>query len=192
MARKKTIMKATILDSAYEVVRTEGFRGFTARNIATRLNCSTQPIYLEFKNMDDLKNGIYEKVYNYLTDEVYTAVHTGNKVVDTCLNYIQFAKKEPVFFTALFIEMELDSYLLYQISYQEMVEAMNNSERTNQLTAKEKKALFEEIWPIVHGTASLEAQGLMNSDHESLVDTLHHFMDNAVDYSQYRKRRLGN
>ncbi len=30
MARKKTILKSHILDTAYDVVKTEGFEGFTA------------------------------------------------------------------------------------------------------------------------------------------------------------------
>lgn len=46
---KKTITKEQILTAAYEVVATEGFSKFTARNIANKMKCSTQPIYLEFK-----------------------------------------------------------------------------------------------------------------------------------------------
>lgn len=55
MARKKTITREQILAAAYEVAATDGFTRFTARNIANKMNCSTQPIYLEFKNMDDLR-----------------------------------------------------------------------------------------------------------------------------------------
>lgn len=62
MARKKTITKDHILNAAYEIVATEGFSRFTARNIASKMKCSTQPIYLEFKNMDDLKNALFDKI----------------------------------------------------------------------------------------------------------------------------------
>ena len=55
MARKKTITREQILVAAHQVISDKGFSHFTARNIATQMNCSTQPIYLEFKNMDDLK-----------------------------------------------------------------------------------------------------------------------------------------
>lgn len=61
MARKKTITKEQILAAAYEVAATEGFTRFTARNIANKMNCSTQPIYLEFKNMDDLRQALLNK-----------------------------------------------------------------------------------------------------------------------------------
>lgn len=47
MARKKTITREQILAAAYEVAATDGFTRFTARNIANKMNCSTQPIYLD-------------------------------------------------------------------------------------------------------------------------------------------------
>ena len=71
MARKKTILKSQILETAYQVVKTEGFEGFTARNIAKKMDCSTQPIYLEFKNMDDLKQELVEKIKTYINETIY-------------------------------------------------------------------------------------------------------------------------
>jgi AcrR family transcriptional regulator len=62
MARKKTITRDQILNAAYEVVAKEGFSRFTARNIAAKMKCSTQPIYLEFKNMDELKKVLVKEI----------------------------------------------------------------------------------------------------------------------------------
>lgn len=56
MARKKTIMKNDILNAAVNLAMRDGFQNFTARKIADELNCSTQPLYLEFECMDDLKH----------------------------------------------------------------------------------------------------------------------------------------
>ncbi len=56
LMRRKVYTKDQILKAAYDVVAKEGFKGFTARNIAKKMGISTQPIYLEFKNMEDLKN----------------------------------------------------------------------------------------------------------------------------------------
>ena len=68
MARKKTITRDQILEAAYTVVSTEGFSRFTARNIAAKMNCSTQPIYLEFQNMEDLKMALIRKVHDHLAN----------------------------------------------------------------------------------------------------------------------------
>lgn len=74
MARKKTITREQILAAAYEVAATDGFTRFTARNIANKMNCSTQPIYLEFKNMDDLRQALFEQIYDHLQYEVFTVL----------------------------------------------------------------------------------------------------------------------
>ena len=104
MARKKTITKEQILSAAYEVATTEGFSRFTARNIANKMNCSTQPIYLEFKNMDDLKRALFVQIYDYLKYEVFPVVHTGNTIIDLAYNYIHFANREKKLYSSLYLE----------------------------------------------------------------------------------------
>ena len=53
--RRKVYTREHILKAAYELINKEGFGNFTARNIAKQMGISTQPIYLEFENMQDLK-----------------------------------------------------------------------------------------------------------------------------------------
>lgn len=172
MARKKTILKENILETAYHVLRIEGFKGFTARNIAKQMDCSTQPIYLEFKNMDELKNELMENVYTYLTEEIYKCSRTGNHMLDFCVNYIDFANNESNFFTALFLENQIDVCVLHQFSFQTFMEALNENKGTNQLNNQEKSRLFERIWPTIHGTASMVAQGTISFDEEEIIDTV--------------------
>ena len=66
MARKKTITHDQILNAAYDLVVEQGFKSFTARNIAKKMNCSTQPIYLEFKNMAELKQAVMDRIKELL------------------------------------------------------------------------------------------------------------------------------
>ena len=53
MAKLK-ITREAILKGAAEVVRKEGEQGLNARRIAKELRCSTQPVYSQFRNMEDL------------------------------------------------------------------------------------------------------------------------------------------
>ncbi|BDP81042.1 hypothetical protein EfmAA290_17180 [Enterococcus faecium] len=53
------------------IVAKEGFKGFTARNIAKKMGISTQPIYLEFKNMEDLKNTLLDSIFEQLKEDVF-------------------------------------------------------------------------------------------------------------------------
>ena len=55
MPRTKQIDKQDILGAAAEVVRQKGEQALTVRNIAAQLGCSTQPLYYEFANIDQLR-----------------------------------------------------------------------------------------------------------------------------------------
>lgn len=172
MARKKTILKSHILDTAYDVVKTEGFEGFTARNIAKTMNCSTQPIYLEFKNMDDLKNELYIKIQEYLTETIFKQTRSEAPILNTCLNFIHFAKDEPIFFRALFLEDHLGPERMQNLPYEAMLDAFKQEEKTNSLSKVEQRKLFEKIWITVYGTAALLAQDLIKLDETTLNDNL--------------------
>ena len=54
-----------IMDSSLEIIKKEGIENLNVRNIATKLNCSTQPIMYHYKNMDILKDELYKKVDEY-------------------------------------------------------------------------------------------------------------------------------
>ncbi len=92
--RRKVYTREHILKAAYELINKEGFGNFTARNIAKQMGISTQPIYLEFENMQDLKNTLVEAVFKDLSENVFPVERTGDKVIDLGLNYIHFAQRK--------------------------------------------------------------------------------------------------
>ena len=101
--RRKVYTREHILKAAYELINREGFGNFTARNIAKHMGISTQPIYLEFENMQDLKNTLVEAVFKDLSENVFPVVRTGDKLVDLGLNYIRFARKSSTISTSPFL-----------------------------------------------------------------------------------------
>ena len=174
MARKKTIMKEDILDNAYEVVRTEGFEGFTARNIAQRMNCSTQPIYLEFKNMDDLKNEIVTKITDYLKQTVFAQEKEDNQLLNAASNYIDFAHDEKTFFKAIYLENRLDEQQMHQIAKDKLKEILADNDRYSE---KDLNSLFAHFWTSVHGIASMTAQEVIPFDKEDNSHYLERLLD---------------
>lgn len=185
MARKKTITKQQILNAAYDVVRTEGFGGFTARNIAKKMKCSTQPIYLEFKNMDDLKNELFEKIKGYLKTEIYSHEHTGDPLLDACLNYIYFADTEKVLFRALYIENHLGIEKMHKISLDFALNLMNEKEETKDFSDDEKFQLFTKIWIVAQGIASLLSSGLLAMNSEQVEASLNDSLSEMILSARY-------
>lgn len=55
MITKRKIQKSDVLREALEILKTENFENLTARRLATILDCSVQPIFYNFSNMDELR-----------------------------------------------------------------------------------------------------------------------------------------
>lgn len=61
MPSQKRITRSAIIGTAVSILRKEGYDGVNARKIAKELGCSTQPIYSEFGNMNELKAELKKK-----------------------------------------------------------------------------------------------------------------------------------
>ena len=55
MAPKIKITKNDIISTAIAIVREKGSEALNARAVASSLECSTQPIFSNFKDMKELK-----------------------------------------------------------------------------------------------------------------------------------------
>ncbi|MDR2433408.1 MAG: hypothetical protein LBD47_02415 [Treponema sp.] len=53
------------MKTAFAIVREEGIENLNARNIARRLNSSTQPVFSFFENMAELKTAVFQMAERY-------------------------------------------------------------------------------------------------------------------------------
>ena len=58
MPAKKQIPRDKILAAAFELLREGGIEAVNVKALARRLNCSTQPIYLSFSRMEELRSAL--------------------------------------------------------------------------------------------------------------------------------------
>ena len=172
MARRKTITREHILNATHEVVATEGFSGFTARNIASKMKSSTQPIYLEFKNMEELREAFFEEVEDYLRNEVFNKEVSGDPIIDLTLNYVEFARKEKMLFRALFVEDHAGGQLLNEFGLKMFIEKAKDSELYQGVSDEELNTSFLGNWITATGLASLATSERIHPTIEEMVSIL--------------------
>lgn len=109
MSATKKITKDMIVDAALKIFRAEGFDAVTSRRVAFKLGCSTQPIYFEYKNMDELKNDIVKKVVGQLNEIFSSVSNEGKEDPDEFvyrsfgLSFLKFVQADPFVFRQIYI-----------------------------------------------------------------------------------------
>lgn len=174
MPPKERITEDNIIETSIQLIREMGLECFNVRELAKRLNCSTQPIFWKFKNMDNLRKVIYEKVEETYNHYMMSEMKKRNSFLGMGIAYINFAKNERNLFKLLFMS---DSIKVKSVF--EMIEDNDNkeivgliSQKTN-LDGKYAKQLYINTWMIIHGIASMLATNscdFTNSEIENIIN----------------------
>lgn len=180
MPRKRRIHREHILEAALNLMREEGFERFTARKIADHLKASTQPIYKEFTNMDDLKVNLTEYVIDMLGNDVFCVEDEGTGLKEACINYIQFASEEQTLFSALFMCGELSIQTLHDFIEDSLHKAISRTKGLENLTESDRESLLSILWPTIFGVAVLTAQSQSTYEKESLIERTKNIVNHSV------------
>ena len=161
MPKKPTTTKENMIEGAFQLIRHRGYEAFSARNLATFLGCSTQPIMYQFPNLADLKELAYQKADGFHSDYILS----GADLLEIGLRYVKFAADEPMLFKFLFQSghyagIRLEG-LMRTPDAAPLLEIAGNEEG---LTLEEAMSYFEPLYAAVHGYASLIANNGMNYD----------------------------
>lgn len=146
MPKQATITRETILEGALAYVKSEGIESITARKLSAYLNCSTQPIYSYFQNMEVLRDEIYAFVLNKLKLEMHK--ESEDPYMQLGLGIVMFAKKEPELFRLLYFtnrkrKLNLDS----------VVEVIKSDEHVSKKFGDDIKLLHDHLSVYTHGLA---------------------------------------
>lgn len=167
MARPVQMTKENIIAAAVELVRENGSEALNARALAARLGSSTQPIFRNFRSMNEVSDAVRTEAaaryFEYLKAESDTAVYPPYKA--SGMGYIRFAGAEPQLFQLLF---------MCQRSEQEAVRPSADYEASVSLLMREYGLSHDDavrfhlsMWAYVHGIAVMRATGYL-----SLPETL--------------------
>jgi AcrR family transcriptional regulator len=165
MPPKIKITKENILSAALAIVRESGAEALNARTLAGRLECSTQPIFSNYPNMENLKNDVLSSANDlylkYLSDEIAENKYPQYKA--SGMAYIRFAREEKELFKLLFMR---DRTMEKEENRAEM-EQIYSIIQKNYGFSYEKSQLFHlGMWVYVHGIATMIATSYLDWDIE--------------------------
>lgn len=172
MARKKEIDKQRILDAAYKLAVRGGIESLTARNIAKAVNCSTQPIYLEFENMQDLRNQVLARISDELKSNTLQQNFTGEPLIDLDLSYLYFAKEHVDLFRAMCVDGKFGNQMIVDTLMGLGIEKFKQQFDAEQYSDERLKHIVIANWIAATGLATLLINKMANFTQAQMVSVL--------------------
>lgn len=170
MPPKVKITEEKILLASVEEVRANGWNNLNARSIAARLECSTQPIFRVYKNMEELKQAVWHKIEEIYNERMVAALmESPDGFHDMGLAYIRFATEEPRLFQALFMSGAFKiNRIMDMVEREEEVGMIEMISKMTGLKAQGAKEFYAEIWLMVHGIASMASTNGCSFEEEEI------------------------
>lgn len=180
MPPKAKITKTMILNTVLEITRESGFEAVNARSIASRLQCSTRPIFTCYENMEELKKEFLDFAFEYYSLYVANYGKSANTAPYLLLplSYIKFAKEETHLFKLLFIsDMDLD-----MTEANDFYTEAGNAEKAKAFSEmigvepERGKGIFLDLFLYTHGMAVLAATEKLSLDSDAVEKMLQNFL----------------
>lgn len=172
MTRPVRITKEDIVSAAADIVRESGSEALNARALASKLGSSTQPIFRNFRSMNEVLDAVKAKamaIYlGFVDTEIRSAVYPPYKA--SGMGYIRFAGSEPQLFRLLF---------MCQRPSEDTVQPSDDFEAAVSLVMQQYGLSHEDaerfhlsMWAYVHGIAVMRATGFLSLPEALISDIM--------------------
>ena len=166
MSPKIKITPEMIMEAGFEIVSEIGIESLNVRNIAKRLNCSTQPVLYNFKTIEEIKRAVYERTDIFHTEYLMT-IRGDDIMLGIGLNYIRFAINYPNLFRFLFQSGYAKEHsLIKMIDSNELRQILAAMGQAMETTEEKTKEIFLTIAMFAHGYACIIANNSLEFDEE--------------------------
>lgn len=174
MSGVKRIQKEDIINVALDIVREDGIENIQARAIAKKLNCSTQPIFYQFSNMEELRKEVIKKIVEIYRKYMLVDAQKEHQYKEMGKGYIRFAKEEPKLFQTIFMSennLTTKNFITHDkevyksiIKYVKNVTGISSEKRISEFHLK--------MWTYTHGIATMIATKTCEISDEQINEML--------------------
>lgn len=164
MGPKIKFSKEQIIDAAFEIARTEGIDNVTMRKVADKMGGSVAPIYVNFKNIDELIEALIERIMG-ISQQLLIEERTGNPFDDMGRASLRFAMEYSVLFRDLV--MKSNSYMndYDEKTMPALIKEMKKDPELKGFSANELKTILFKLRVFQLGLSVMAANGLLPKDY---------------------------
>lgn len=188
MGPKVKFTREQIIDAAFEIAQTEGIDGITMRKIAEKMGSSVAPIYVNFKNVDELNEALIERIIS-ISRQLLMEEDTGNPFRDIGNASLRFAME----YSAIFKDLVIKN-ARYMQGYDEkimpvLIEEMQKDPELKGFTIDELKTILLKMRIFQLGLSLMAANGLLPKEFnkQDMMDILSSTADDVIMSAKLRR-----
>ncbi len=181
MPPKARVTREMIIDAGFAIVRQDGWHNLSARNVAGRLQCSTQPVMYNFATMEELLEAVWTRAEAYRLAYVMPEGSGSRSPVAWGVDHIQFAARERNVFCFLYQSGRFDARK-GRVPEEESV--LKPLAKDKAIGPKRADEAFFHLFAAAHGMASLVANGALDFDEKQCVAYLEEILRGLRDVSK--------
>lgn len=144
MPPKSKFSKEQIIDVAFDIAKKEGIGSITIRKIALKLESSIAPIYVNFKDVDELKRAVISKIQE-LGNSMISEQNTGDPFLDIGIASIKFAKNYSVIFKEFLLKGNKDLVSNDEEMTQMVIQEMKKDSEFKIFSEEELRMIFMKL-----------------------------------------------
>lgn len=158
----------------------DGIESLTARNIAKAGHFSTQPLYLEFSSMDELRKEVLRKIADNLKNNILQKSYTGKPLIDMDLSYIDFAKEHENLFRAMFVDGKFGSKIISDTLINLGIKKFKEQYEDTDYSDEKIRNIIIANWITTIGIASLIVNEIASFSQTQIVNVLSAQIKDAI------------
>ena len=175
MPPKAKFTRDEIIETAFQIAKTDGLDKITARELGKQLESSARPIFTVFENMEEVKAEVIACAKELYRQYVLDGLQNEVAFKGVGIAYITFAIEEPKLFQLLFMsaraeQIDVEHILpMIDASYEEILQSVQIPYGLGRQAAD---MIYQHLWTYTHGIATMCATGLCNYTKEQISDRL--------------------
>lgn len=181
MARLEKYTKEIIMNKMVEYTRENGIQGFSVRDVAHYIGCSTQPLFRIYTNTEELKLDLKKYLHDDYDNFISKYVDENDYLFTISYAYALYSKKESNIFKTLFITDMAGTRTVKEIVNsswnRKTIECMCNQYN---ISVKDAENIYRDVRFFTHGISTQLCIKSINITEEELSKLIRHMIDLCV------------
>lgn len=163
MPPKTKFSKEKIVEAAFEIATEHGMEEITIRRIADRLESSIAPIYVNFRNVEEVKEAVIQKT-NEISKQMIEEQNSGRPFYDIGMASLKFAREYSVLFRDLALKPNNDRNNHDETLSDDLIEQMGKDPELHGLNQEERKDILFKMQIFQTGLSIMVANGSISQE----------------------------